>query len=157
MSTLFGSFIIHCSCMRRNSNLFMMQIHTICSPCMFPLLVIVVWVMFPTYIAKHLRYMGMFCYLHLHWKLHTCEELLLVNMPGFAEPASIHYPWMRAWMIAEKRYHAYMVICGNSLMSEHELKTMFDKFPEILQTPFWCMRRLFAALCNQGQCTIATS
>jgi len=48
-------------------------------------------------------------------------------MLGFDEPASIQYPWMRAWMIAEKRYHVYMVICGTLSMSEHELKTMFDK------------------------------
>jgi len=39
-------------------------------------------------------------------------------------------------MIAEKRYHVYMVICGTLLMLEHELKTMFEKYPEILQTPF---------------------
>jgi len=61
-------------------------------------------------------------------------------MLGFDEPASIQYPWTRAWMIAEKRYHVYMSICGTSSMLEHELKTMFDKFPEILQTPFGVCR-----------------
>jgi len=88
----------------------------------------------------------------------TCmQQLLQLTMPGFDEPTCIHYPWTWAWLIAQKSYHLYMVICGNFVnggwwTGNHDVTVSGDSWQTI-----WYQQRLFAKDSHQAQQHIIAS